>query len=95
MKIDYFNKIDLFELRNTSNKNYFVDVESGITQNKEVTNEFDREDLLKNDYFLSYAIHQMNRVGNMTLYSVVDRVIDENKNLIVFVRQETKSIEKS
>lgn len=94
MEMDFLEKIDLFEVRRSENQIYFVNIEWDQIQLTNMTEKFDRDDLLKNDYFITYSIHEMNRIGSVTFYKVVSRVIDENRNLIVFVKQETKTIER-
>lgn len=94
MDINYFKKVDLFTLRKNTNRIYLVDIESNICQSDDITEKFNREESLKNDYFVMYTGHELHPNVTVTLYKVVDRVIDENKNIILFVKEKTETFGK-
>jgi len=89
-----FKLVDWFQLSRSSNGIYMIDVTTDHVQSREFSHRFDKEALLGADEFVTYSIHEMNRIGSLTTYEIVKKVVDEKGNLIVFAKPEFHQVEK-
>lgn len=95
LNLNYLEKLDIFKIRKSSRKIYLCDIESNAIQFNDVTEEFNREDLYRTNYFIKYYGHELGSTVHISIFKIVDRIIDEKNNLIVFYKEEgTKTFER-
>jgi hypothetical protein len=83
---DYFELLNWNELKRNHNKVYNVDIDNSYTQSEDITDKFNREELLKIESFVFNTSHEMTSVGSINHYVVIDKIIDNNNNLILFTK---------
>jgi hypothetical protein len=83
---DYFELLNWNELKRSHDKVYNVDINNNYTQSEDITDKFNREELLKIESFVFNTSHEMTTVGSINHYVVIDKLIDNNNNLILFTK---------
>jgi len=85
--------VDWVKLSKESNKVYLVDVDITHVQNSEISHRFDKDSLLQINELVTYSIHELHSQGTMLHYKIVEKVIDERGNLVIFAKSQAYQVE--
>jgi hypothetical protein len=83
---EYFKLINWNKLKRERNKIFNVDIDKPFTQLDDISDTYDREELLKVNSFVYNTSHEMTTIGNVKYYVILEKIIDNNKNLILFTK---------
>jgi hypothetical protein len=81
---EYFELLNWNELKRSYNKIYYVDIENRYNQSNDITENYEREELMKVDSFISNSSNERTTIGSINHYTILDRIIDNNNNLFLF-----------
>ncbi|WP_068792830.1 hypothetical protein [Brevibacillus laterosporus] len=79
-----YSKIEWLRLSKVKNKTFLYEIDSKSLSIREYENA-DRSLLISADSFVTHVINKYNDTGFITKYHIIERILDENNNLVVIV----------
>ena len=83
--IDY-KRIRWDSVREYGNQVLLIDIDYPV--GVKVLDDVDREELLKVDKYITHDSNRYSAIGKVFIYNIVERIIDDKNNLILFVESE-------
>lgn len=84
--MNYYNNASWDAIKKSGSQVLIVNVE-GPT-NMDTLDEIERDELMRVDSFIRHDSNDYGLTGNVTLYKIKERSIDDRNNLILFVEKE-------
>jgi len=87
-----FRNVPWIDLETHGGKIFIIDNVAGHKNLKEIEHE-DRDILLKVDSYVEYRMNRYNPdSSNIVVHKIIDRVVDEKNNLLLFTESEIKNV---